>query len=286
MNASENVSSSNLGNKLLSRYSDTDSLFAKPAPLPATTRTTSIPLQRSQELEQAIKHSPAVVEPYIELAQIYLQQERWVDARRILEAGRQNCPENETVLLLHEDLMLTLSTQLLENAKKELAQRPCDDTRYAREQAEINLINERIRVCRERYHRNPDQKDILITWAIALRQQQKYDEAIALLTQATKDLSLRARASLQMGMCHQALERPLDALSSFRRAALFRSPPPDPKVASVALELAAALAEENGLIDSSIYYLENLVKLVNKDEKQAILDKIERLKPHLPQSYS
>jgi hypothetical protein len=67
---------------------------------------------------------------------------------------------------------------------------------------------------------------------------------------------------------------------------LFRSPPPDPKVASVALELAAALAEENGLIDSSIYYLENLVKLVNKDEKQAILDKIERLKPHLPQSYS
>ncbi|MFN7290977.1 MAG: hypothetical protein ACK5T6_10365, partial [Pirellula sp.] len=70
MNASENVSSSNLGNKLLSRYSDTDSLFAKPAPLPATTRTTSIPLQRSQELEQAIKHSPAIVEPYIELGQI------------------------------------------------------------------------------------------------------------------------------------------------------------------------------------------------------------------------
>ncbi|MCU0712263.1 MAG: tetratricopeptide repeat protein [Pirellula sp.] len=286
MNASENVSSSSIGNKLLSRYSDTDSLFAKPAPLPAATRTTAIPLQRTQELEQSIKHSPAIVEPYIELSQIYLEQERWVDARRILEAGKQNCPENETVLLLHEDLMLILSAQLLENAKKELAQRPCDDTRHTREQAEINLVNERIRVCRERYHRNPNQKDILITWAIALRQQKKYDEAIALLTQAVKDLSLRARASLQMGMCHQALERPLDALSCFRRAALFRSPPPDPKVASVALELAAALSEENGLIDSSIFYLENLAKLLSKEEKQAILDKIERLKPHLPQSYS
>ncbi len=286
MNASENLSSSNIGNKLLSRYSDTDSLFAKPTPVTASTRTTSIPLQRSQELEQSIKHSPAIVEPYIELAQIYVQQERWVDARRILEAGKQNCPENETVLLLHEDLMLTLSNQLLENAKKELAQRPCDDTRYAKEQAEISLVNERIRVCRERYHRNPDQKEILITWAIALRQQQKYDEAIALLNQATKDLNLRARASLQLGMCHQAMERPLDALSSFRRAALFRSPPPDPKVASVALELAASLAEEHGLIDSSIFYLEHLAKLTANDEKQAILDKIERLKPHLPQSYT
>lgn len=287
MNASDNFSTSNLGNKLLSRYSDTDSLFAKPTPVPASVRTTAIPLQRSQELEQAIRHSPAIVEPYIELAQIYLQQERWVDARRILEAGKQNCPENEIVLLLHEDLMLILSNQLLETAKKELAQRPCDDTRYAKEQAEVNLINERIRVCRERYHRNPDQKEILITWGIALRQQKKYAEALTLLIQATKDLSLRSRASLQMGMCYQALERPLDALSSFRRAALFRSPPPDPKVASVALELAAALAEENGLIDSAIYYLENYAKLVTvAEKKQAIADKIERLRPHLPQANS
>jgi tetratricopeptide (TPR) repeat protein len=283
MNASESASPSNIGSKLLARFSDTDSLFAKPTTEGVVSKPNPIPLQRSQELEQAIRHAPAIAEPYVELGQIYLQQERWTDARRILESGRQCCPENEALLTMHEDLMLVLSNQLLEQAKLNLAQRPTDDNRYAREQAEISLVNERIRVCRERYHRHPEQKEILITWAIALRQIQKYEEAISILQNATSDLALRARASLQMGMCYQALDRPLEALSAFRKASLFRSPPPDPKVASVALEMAASLAEEIGLVDSTIYYLQHLALRSEPAERQKLQARIDRLIPLLPQ---
>lgn len=284
MNNNETPSSpspASLGSKSLARFSDTDSLFVKAeAPLPES-KTPVIPLVRFQQLEQDIRHAPAVAEPYEELAKIYLQSERWSDARRVLDAGIKNCPEHEPIVRMHEDLQLTLATQLLDSAKKECAQSPSEKTRYDLEQAEINLLNERIRVCRDRFARHPDQIEILVTLGIALRQSKRFDEAIDVLKTASRDLTHRSRAALQMGMCYQAMGKPLDALSQFRRASLFRSPPPDPKVAITALELASKLAEEAGLIDSAIYYLTELAKREPR-EALKIEKEIERLKPLLP----
>jgi hypothetical protein len=56
---------------------------------------------------------------------------------------------------------------------------------------------------------------------------------------------------MQLGMCLQSVQRPLEALAAFRKAALYRSPPPEPLVRTRALELAIAIAEENHLIDSA-----------------------------------
>ncbi|AMV35532.1 Tetratricopeptide repeat protein [Pirellula sp. SH-Sr6A] len=270
-----------MGSKTLSRYSDTDSLFVKVEAPVTGSKPPVIPLVRFQQLEQEIRHAPAVAGPYEELATIYLQTERWTDARRVLDAGIKNCPEHEPIVRMHEDLQLTLATQLLDAAKKEAAQSPSDKARYDLEQAEINLLNERIRVCRDRFARHPDQTEILITLGIALRQSKRFEEAIEVLQVASRELALRARASLQMAMSYQSLGKPLDALSQFRRAALFRSPPPDPKVAMTALELASKLAEEVGLIDSAIYYLSELAKQAPKDSV-AIEKKIDTLRTLLP----
>jgi len=143
------------------------------------------------------------------------------------------------------------------------------------------LVNLRIKVCRDRFQRHPDQKEILITWAIALRQSKRPEEAIEILQEAARELPLRSRASLQLGMCYQSMDRSLDALSAFRKAALFRSPEPDAKIASTALELAAKLAEEKGLIDSAIYYWEELAKR-QAGMSDTIRQKIASLTPLLP----
>lgn len=277
------ASPSQIGSKSLARFTDTGSLFvrtesnegaAKPAPV--------IQLERFQQLEQEIRHSSAVAEPYVELAQIYLQRERWADARRTLDAGILNCPEHEPLVLLHEDLVLNQAAQFVEAAKTEHAQKHSSQTRFDLEQAEVNLVNLRIKICKDRIQRHPDQKEILITLGIALRQAQRPDEAIEILQKAALELPLRSRANLQLGMCYQTLDRPLDALSAFRNAALFRSPEPDPKVAGTALELAAKLAEEKGLIDSAIYYLEELAKRQG-GACDTIHQKIALLTPLLPQ---
>lgn len=265
---------------MLSRFSHTDSLYAKNELTPVKFTKAEIPLVRFQQLEQQIRHAPAVGQPYEELAQIYIQAERWNDARRVLDQGIRNCPEYEPIVQLYEDLLINQANQFLENAKKACAENPNEQTRFDQEQAEINLINERIRVCRDRFARHPEMKELLITWGIALRQSRRFEEAIEKLKEACNDLSLRARASLQIAMCYQAIDNPLDALSYFRRASLFRSPPPDPKVAALSLEFAAKLSEEIGLIDSAIFYLRKLKERVPEDP--TIDERIANLSGKLP----
>ena len=258
-NPSSDVSPSQAGSKLLSRFVDIDALFARPNHEQASSRQNPIPLERFQQLEQEIRNSPANSQPYVELGQIYINQERWNDAKRVLESGIQLCPESEPLVVMREELLLHQASQSLHQAKTHLAQEPSEENKHDLELAEVNYANERIRVCRDRFGRHPDQKEILFKWAIGLRQLSRFEEAIQLLVKATEEPELRARASLQLGMCYQTLNRPLEALSAFRKASMFRAPPPEPKIRQRALELALDLAEEHSLIDSARFYAEQLL---------------------------
>ena len=258
--------SGQLESKFLSRFSDTDSLFVRPNVSINQSRGPAIALGRFQQLEQNIRNSPANPEPYVELGQIYVNQERWSDARRVLEAGVKSCPEHEPLVVLREDLILYQASQLVEQAKTAIAQNLSEENTYALELAEINFANERIRVCKDRYSRHPDQIEILINWSIGLRQLSRFDEAVELLNKVINTPALRARACLQLGMCYQTLNRPLDALSAFRKASLYRAPPPEPKIRQRALELALELAEELSLIDSAKFYAKQL--LVDDDKSK------------------
>jgi tetratricopeptide (TPR) repeat protein len=267
------------GSKFLSKFTDTDALFVRNNPEQLRVgRGTAIPLQRFQELEQAIRNTPASPDPYYELGRIYVEQERWSDARRVLDAGVAACQDHEPMLVLREDLNLLLSQQLVEKAKTELAQKWNSDNKYTLEQAETSLANERIRVCRERFERHPDQKELLINWSIGLRQLGRLGEAVTLLLQAAAVPEHRARASLQLGMCYQNLDRPLDALGAFRKAAMYRDPPPEPAIRKRAFELAFELANELGLVDASIVYGERLVELCEGKPKEELSIKIAELK--------
>lgn len=274
-------SPSQVGNRLLSKFADVEGLLVRtPSEDVRPSKPAPIPLKRFQELEQAIKHAPANAEAYLELGRIYLEQERWNDAKRVLDSGVQFCNENEPLLLLREDLTLLLASQLVEEAKARCAQKPTAENRYELEQAEINMANERIRICSHRFARRPDEKELLVPWAIALRQLGRHDEAVDLLAQAAQVPALRARASLQLGMCFQFLARPLEALAAFRKAALFRSPPPDPAIRVRALELASTIAEEHALFDSALYYAEQLVKCIDPSLRPKWESKIKELKSH------
>jgi len=276
--ATASPSPSEIGSKLLAKYSDTDSLLVRSTPTSdESSKPKAIPLHKSQELEQAIRNAPANAEPYVQLGQIYVDQERWTDARRVLDAGVQYCPEHEPLLVLHEDLSIHLATIALEQARKLNAQRPSDENRYSVQQAETDLANKRVKVCSDRYGRHPDQKEILIAWGVALRQLGRQDEAVELLREAAKEPAIRARASLQLGMCLQTLQKPLEALAAFRKASLYRSPPPEPLVRSRALELAIAIAEENHLIDSARFYTQQLLECCENSQKAALQASLKRL---------
>ena len=77
-----------------------------PQPAPA------VALERFQALEHVIRDNPLTVAPYLELARIYLQRNRWVDAKRVLEQATQRFPEHEEACFLYEEAQLARSLQL------------------------------------------------------------------------------------------------------------------------------------------------------------------------------
>ncbi|MEZ6135462.1 MAG: tetratricopeptide repeat protein [Pirellulaceae bacterium] len=223
----------------------------------------SIPvtLERFQTLERTIADNPLHADPYLELAKIYLTQERWHDARRVLDLAHKRFSDNEEVNYLREEAQLARSLQLFTAAEVEYAQEPTQLTEdnLQRCRVELNVLRER--VCLSRLERHPEQVELNLPLATAMENLGKRDEAIGALKPAIEQPQLRAEASLQLGYMLERARRVPEALSAFRRAALFRVPPPSPEIKFQALMAAADLAQRSNMIDSARRYVAMLIEI-------------------------
>jgi tetratricopeptide (TPR) repeat protein len=285
------ATSAERGQQILSRFLAVDELLIRPGAdqiqdpfVNADDQPKSpvrISLARHQELEQCLRNSPADPAPYLELAEIYSSQQRWKDVRRILDQGVNHNPDNESMRFMREEILMQCSREQLDLAKKELRSRRTEENELEVERCETDLANTRVAVCEARYKRHPDQSDLLIPWAIALRQLRRMDEAIEQLRKAQQVPELRSRASLQLGMCYQQTGGVLDALAAYRCAALFRAPTPPDDLKQRALELAYELAEQNQLYDSAVRYLELLLAEQPKN-RDFLENRMKALRQHIP----
>lgn len=222
-------------------------------------------LERFQELERVIRDIPLTVDPYLELAEIYRNAARWNDARKVLEKAVSRFPEDERATYLYEESQMSRSLELCSIAEAEHQAEPTSLTleKLQRCQLEWNVLRERI--FRDRLKRQPEQMDLMLPLAESLDELERRDEAIALLEQASQLPPLRATASLQLGKLLEKVGRVPEALSAYRRAALFRVPPPSLSLQVDALKRAAHLAESHHLLDSARRYLKLLVELQPND---------------------
>ncbi len=235
-----------------------------------------VQLMRFQELELAIRNDPIVPDPYLELARIYLGDQRWHDAKRVLDRAFQQFSDHDEVVSLREDAQIARSLELYNEYEAAYNQAPSVLTKEPFEQSKIELNSLRERVCRARLERYPDRVDLLIPLAVALENLGNTDDAIAALKQAFAIPSLRARAGLQLGHVYARLKRIPEALAAYRRAALFRVPPPPVEIKREALQAAADLAERYQLIDSARRYVALLTQ-VNPEDKE-LANRLEQLK--------
>jgi tetratricopeptide (TPR) repeat protein len=218
-------------------------------------------LERFQALEHIIRDSPLTVEPYIELAKIYLQNKRWTDARRVLDAAVEKFPEDEDANFLREEAQIARSLQLFGEAQQQFTDEPTELTEQALNRCRIELNGLRERVCKARLARHPAQEELYLPLASALTNQGRVEEAVAYLAKAIANPQLRAPAALQLGQTLEAIHRVPEALQAYRRAALYRVPPPSREIKLQALTAAANLAEKAQLIDSARRYLKLLIQL-------------------------
>ncbi len=237
---------------------------------------TLIPLERFQALEHVVRDNPIHLDPYLELSKIYLKSRRWTDARRVLEAATQRFSDSEEANFLLEEAQIARSLQLLSEAQ---AEHDAEPTRLTEEQlgrchVELNVLRERI--CRQRLSRHPEQVELNIPLATALENLGKRDEAVECLRRVVVLPRLRAPAALQLGQLYDRAGRVLEALSAYRRAAMYRVPPPDRECRVSALMAAADLAERTTMFDSARRYVELLLELLPDDE--SLKTRCERLR--------
>lgn len=253
---------------LIRETPDNDSRWGTSPDAPENVVTT-VSLQRFQELELAIKNDPIQPNPYIELAQIYLKNQRWNDAKRVLDRAAQQFSKNEDIITLREDAQLGRSLELYNQAEAAYKSEPTVLTQEPLQSSKIELNSLRERVCRARLERHPERVELLVPLAVALENLGSVDEAIKCLRQAAELPRLRAVASLHLGYLYTRARRIPDALASFRRAAMFRVPAPSETTKREALTAAADLSQRHGLIDSARRYVELLFEMSPNDEKIA-----------------
>lgn len=231
------------------------------ATAPATPPARAVPLERFQTLELTIRENPLTVEPYLELADCYFGSQRWVDARRVLELACQRFPDVERAQFLLEEAQLARSLQLNNQAVQAHLNEPTQLTQAAVEQSQLELNVLRERVCRARLHRHPEQIQLNLPLATALHGLGQTPAAIDALRIAIKEPKLRSAAAYQLGQVLEEAGRIPEALSAYRRAALFRVPAPPRDLKLAALTAAADLAERWRLVDSARRYVGLLIEL-------------------------
>lgn len=225
-----------------------------------------VTLERFQELERTIRDTPLYVDSYLELANIYFAASRWTDARRVLEIAVHRFPEDPQAAFMYEESQLSRSRELAKKAEEEHREEPTQLTLENLQRCELELNVLREKVYRQRLQRNPTQVELMIPLADALDRLDQRDEAIKTLKTASQEPRLRAEASLQLGRMLERASRIPEALSAYRRAALFRVPQPAQETKYTALLAAADLALRSGMIDSGRRYLQMLVDLNPQNE--------------------
>ncbi|MBX3421895.1 MAG: tetratricopeptide repeat protein [Pirellulaceae bacterium] len=216
---------------------------------------------RFQELERQLQDVPLTVAPYLELAEIYLTASRWLDARRVLEKAVARFPDDPQANFLHEESQLARSAELLQAAQREYDAEPTVLTQNQLRQCQLEWNVLRERVYRQRLAREPQQVELSIPLAEALEQLDRVDEAIAVLQAACHDRKSRAKIWLTLAKLLERAHQIPQALAAYRRAALYRVPPPTDEIKLQALQSAADLAERSKMIDSARRYLSLLLEI-------------------------
>jgi tetratricopeptide (TPR) repeat protein len=215
-------------------------------------------LERRQQLEHIIKDRPADMEPYLELAAIYRELGRSVEATRVLKAAAEVEPNDRRVLWELEEASLARALQQLRDVREVAERLRTSEADRELERAQVDWACRRAEVCRQRLKRDPEAHHLRVVLGEALRDLGNYEEAIEAVAPALDVDQQAPLAYLLRGQCLEMLGKPQQALRAYRHAAMRRSVPAPAKLRVTAMRAACDLAERLGLPASHELYLQAL----------------------------
>lgn len=235
-------------------------------------------LTERQVLELAIRDNPEDENNYLELAELYLADERTYDAQRTLMKAIRVTSDLRVVERLEDVNMLRTAEQV------EIARQRADEeqTEQARELVEQLLDEQRrleFEIFRSRSERYPDNHQLRFEFGLRLKRLGNFRQAIEPLQAGLELPELRAVASLEIGECLQRYKLFPKALQCYRQSAqLAAKDVSQQETRKRALYRAGVLADAMQLPDSAKQYFAELVSFaVNFKDARDRLDKLNKI---------
>lgn len=204
------------------------------------------PLRR-QELERHLQDHPADLSACVELASLYRQENRPADAVRVLRKASAFHSDDHDFLWAYEEALLARSLQQLQEVGALATRLKTVEVEEEKQRCEVDWARCRVDVCRARLRRDAGNQHHRLTLVHALKELERFDDAIREAETAAKDVRLAPAAHLLRAQCLEATGKRFESLPAYRAAAMRRCTPAPARIRVRAMRAALNIAETLGL---------------------------------------
>jgi tetratricopeptide (TPR) repeat protein len=266
--------------RLKLKQPSTDRVFgslATPTPIPPS------PVQRTQiqELELAVREFPSHAENYVQLAQLYLEKGRDLDAERLLNRGRAATDNHPQVVQLWEEVATRMMEERVAQARRDAAENPSAASQTALAQVLRERDKLETAVYSSRLQREPDNLALQYELGVRLKRSAKLREAMKHLELALHDNVVKALAAFELGECQLQLGDVPQAMRYYRMASE-NALAEQAMCRKAALYQASVLALRMKMYKNAARYLRELVRVDPKFRDAATL--LQNIQPNLMES--
>lgn len=170
-------------------------------------------------LQAAIADDPTVPENYVHLADIYLHQQKFDEAERLLSDGASACGSGDLQIRSRiEDVQLRRIAHQVAIAEQRCAQDPSDETKQLAHRFKVQANQVELEIYAARSERDPSNMRLKYELALRLKRAGKIKEAITAFQAAKSDPRREVTILVELGECFQHIEQYKLALSHYEQA--------------------------------------------------------------------
>ncbi len=186
---------------------------------PPAPKKREIQLTRRQILERATSETPEIIENYVELSAILVEERRWADAEHVLAKALHVAPGDLKIRQRHEDVQIARGRHQLGIAEGQAQNAPSDEAHELVTRLRSECVRRELEIYNARTQRYPDDPAPKYELGLRLKWDGNFAEAVRQFEQARQSDSFAAVATLELGECLQHRKDYQKALECYAAAA-------------------------------------------------------------------
>ncbi|MDZ4658834.1 MAG: tetratricopeptide repeat protein [Bythopirellula sp.] len=238
-----------------------------------------ISLPPEERFQKAIERDPADLQAYFKLADLYVQQQRYDEAERVLERALQASGGGDLAVRERlEEILMRRSRQQQAIAEQNYQQDPGEESQLLAAQMRSRANQIELETYAAKADRDPHNMRLKFEFGLRLKRAGKIKEAIPLFQAARSDPQRKSEVLVELGECFQKIEQYKLALGSYEQA-IAAVEEADSEIRRLALYRAGVLATGMREYDRAERHLTELAGLdFSYRDVADRLDKINKLR--------